>query len=95
MIAKLLNAILSSIQHQRILNFTVRKLTGTHHPDGTWMSLVAEIFGSLPGPDIGSRTDLKYVYIIIGTLNWNCPSEYFTIEDLCGISILTDLLSLH
>ena len=61
-----------------------------HYPDVTWtlMSLVVEILGWLPGPDIGSRIDSKSAYIINGTLNWNCPSEYSTIGALCGISIL-------
>ena len=68
-----------------------------HHPDGTWtlIPLVVKILGLLPGPCIGSRIDSKSVYIINGTLNWNCPSEYSTIGLLCGISILTDSLFLQ
>ena len=63
-----------------------------HHQDGvcTLTPLVEDILGLFAGPDIGSRIDSKSVYIMNGTLNWNCPSEYSTIGFLCGIFILTD-----
>ena len=65
-----------------------------HHPDGVWTltPLVAEILGLCSGPCIGSRIDSKSAYIMNGTLNWNCPSEYSTVGFLWGISILTDSL---
>ena len=71
------------------------------------MSLVVEILGLLPGHNkgslsdpgptgpIGSRIDSKSAYIMNGTLNWNCPSEYSTTDFICVISILTNLLSLQ
>ena len=41
---------------------------------------------------IGSSMDSKSAYIMSGTLNWNCPSEYCTIGFLCGIITFTDSL---
>ena len=65
-----------------------------HHPDRTGMliPLVEEILGLFSRPWIGSSIDSNAAYIMNGTLNWNCPSEYCTIGFLCGISTFTDSL---
>ena len=53
----------------------------THHPDGVCKLIpqVDDFPRSFDGPCIGSRKDSKSVYIMNGTLNWNCPFEYCTI----------------